>query len=117
MPAYVAAQDVPISYPASARSRRTSCGAATVSEFIDLRGTSLRITPENSPELSRLGVVAREQLREKIAIQHPAARHINDLNFMTFWHEPTIPGALHKNVHVFSAGQLDRSPAGTGPAQ
>jgi len=40
--------------------------------------------------------------------------HINNFNFVTFWHEPTIAGAFYKNVHVFSAGQLDRSPGGTG---
>jgi proline racemase len=28
--------------------------------------------------------------------------------------QPTIAGALYKNVHVFSAAQLDRSPGGTG---
>ena len=44
----------------------------------------------------------------------PTEAHINNLNFITFWHEPTIEGAFYKNVHVFSAGQLDRSPGGTG---
>src|SRR6202043_4143465 len=39
---------------------------------------------------------------------------VDNFNFVTFWHEPTIEGALYKNVHVFSAGQLDRSPGGTG---
>lgn len=114
VPAYVAAQDVPLELPGVGALKADLVWGGNYFGIIDLRGTSLRIAPENSPELSRLGVVAREQLREKIAIQHPAARHINNLNFMTFWHEPTIPGALHKNVHIFSAGQLDRSPGGTG---
>jgi proline racemase len=47
-------------------------------------------------------------------VQHPSHAHINNLNFVTLWHEPTISGALYKCVHVFSAGQLDRSPGGTG---
>src|SRR5690606_27796613 len=65
-------------------------------------------------ELSRLGIIAREELRRKLNVQHPTHGHINNLNFVTFWHEPTIEGAMYKNVHVFSAGQLDRSPGGTG---
>ena len=53
-------------------------------------------------------------LREKIQLQHPTQGHITNFNFVTLWHEPTIAGAFYKNVHVFSAGQLDRSPGGTG---
>ncbi|WP_245272283.1 proline racemase family protein [Xanthobacter sp. 126] len=82
--------------------------------IIDLRGTSLRISPENGSQLSQLGVIAREQLRQKVGTRHPASSHIDNFNFVTFWHEPTIEGAFYKNVHVFSAGQLDRSPGGTG---
>ena len=58
--------------------------------------------------------MARALIRERVAIQHPVEGHINDLNYITFWHEPTITEALYKCVHVFSAGQLDRSPGGTG---
>jgi proline racemase len=82
--------------------------------IIDLRGSALKIAPENGTVLSRYGVLAREQLRQKVKIQHPTAGHINDLNYMTFWHEPVIAEAFYKCVHVFSAGQLDRSPGGTG---
>ncbi|MEP7205804.1 MAG: proline racemase family protein [Casimicrobiaceae bacterium] len=46
--------------------------------------------------------------------RHPTSAHIHGLNFVTLWHAPTLDGAFYKNVHVFSAGQLDRSPGGTG---
>ena len=49
-----------------------------------------------------MGVGAREQLRDKIAIQHPTARHITDLNFLTLWQEPTIPG-LFTSTSMFLA--------------
>src|SRR5262245_24620192 len=52
--------------------------------------------------------------REKIKLQHPTQGHVSNFNFVTLWHEGRLPGALYKNVHVFSAGQLDRSPGGTG---
>ncbi|HMK80262.1 MAG TPA: proline racemase family protein [Xanthobacteraceae bacterium] len=114
VPAYVAAQDVPFELPGIGALKADIVWGGNYFGIIDLRGTALRISPENGTELSRLGVIAREQLRRKVAIQHPSAGHINNFNFVTFWHEPTLPGAFHKNVHVFSAGQLDRSPGGTG---
>lgn len=114
VPAYVAAQDVPFELPGVGQLKADIVWGGNYFGIIDLRGTTLRISAENGSEFSRLGVIAREQLREKVAIQHPASAHINNFNFMTFWHEPTIEGAFYKNVHVFSAGQLDRSPGGTG---
>jgi proline racemase len=114
VPAYVAAQDVAFDLPGVGALKADIAWGGNYFGIIDLRGTSLKIRSENGTELSRLGVMAREILREKVTIQHPASAHINNFNFVTFWHEPTIPGAMYKNVHVFSAGQLDRSPGGTG---
>jgi proline racemase len=114
VPAYVAEQNIALDLPGYGSVRADLAWGGNYFGIIDCRGIGLRIGPENGSELSRLGVVAREQLREKVKPQHPTAGHINNLNFVTFWHEPTIPGAFYKNVHVFSAGQLDRSPGGTG---
>lgn len=114
VPAYVAAQDVAFDLPGVGPLKADIVWGGNYFGIIDLRGTALRIGPENGSELSRLGILAREAIREKVKIQHPTAGHINNFNFVTFWHEPTIDGALYKNVHVFSAGQLDRSPGGTG---
>ena len=114
VPAYVAAQDIPIELPGYGALKADIAWGGNYFGTIDLRGSALRVTPENGSELARLGLLAREQLRQKVKIQHPSEPHINNLNFVTFWHEPTIAGAMYKNVHVFSAGQLDRSPGGTG---
>lgn len=114
VPAYVAAQDVEFELPGHGKLKADLVWGGNYFGIVDLRETSLRISPANGSELSRLGVAAREELRKKLTVQHPTEGHINDLNFVTFWHEPTIEGAFYKNVHVFSAGQLDRSPGGTG---
>src|SRR5260370_1957836 len=53
-------------------------------------------------------------MRSPVTLHHPLSAHINDLTYITLWHQPAIAGAVYKNVHVFSAGQLDRSPGGTG---
>ncbi len=114
VPAYVAAQDVPLDLPGYGRVSADVAWGGNYFGIIDCRGIPLRIGPENGSELSRVGTLAREMLRETVKLQHPTENHINNLNFVTLWHEPTIPGAFYKNVHVFSAGQLDRSPGGTG---
>lgn len=114
VPAYVAEQDVAVELPGYGNVKADLVWGGNYFGIIDLRGTALRIGPENGKELSRMGLIAREQLRQKLTVQHPTEGHINNLNFITFWHEPTIEGAFYKNVHVFSAGQLDRSPGGTG---
>jgi proline racemase len=114
VPAYVAAQDVPFELPEIGPLKADIVWGGNYFGIVDLRGTALKIEPSNGSALSRYGVLAREQLRRKVKIQHPAAEHINNFNYLTFWHEPTIAGAFYKSVHVFSAGQLDRSPGGTG---
>lgn len=114
VPAYVAEQDVAIELPGYGPLKADLAWGGNYFGIIDLRGSKLRISAENGSELSRMGLIAREQLRQKLHVQHPTEGHINNLNFITFWHEPTIEGAFYKNVHVFSAGQLDRSPGGTG---
>jgi proline racemase len=114
VPAYVAAQDIPIDLPGYGSFKADLVWGGNYFGTIDCTGSALRIGPENGSELSRLGVLAREILKEKVSPQHPSESHINNLNFVTLWHEPTLSGALYKCVHVFSAGQLDRSPGGTG---
>ena len=114
VPAYVAEQDIEIELPGYGPLKADLVWGGNYFGIIDLRGTSLRIAPENGSESSRMGLIARDAIRAKVKVQHPTEGHINNLNFVTFWHEPTIEGCLYKNVHVFSAGQLDRSPGGTG---
>ncbi|WP_153100057.1 proline racemase family protein [Paraburkholderia hayleyella] len=114
VPAYVAAQDIPVHLPGYGDLKADLAWGGNYFGIVDLNGCALRISPDNGSELSRLGLLVRDQIKEQLRIQHPTEAHINNLNFITFWHAPTIEGAYYKNVHVFSAGQLDRSPGGTG---
>ncbi|WP_118182112.1 proline racemase family protein [Paraburkholderia phosphatilytica] len=113
VPAYVAATNVPIELPELGALHADVIYGGNYFAAIDLRGTTLRIAPETGKALIHYGILARDQLREKLRIQHPSMSHVNDMGFVTFYHEPTLPGALYKNVHVFGVGQLDRSPGGT----
>lgn len=114
VPAYVAEQDIPVHVEGYGDLKADIVWGGNYFGIVDLTNCALRISPDNGTELSRLGIAVRDQLNAKIKLQHPTQAHVTDLNFVTFWHPATIPGAFYKNVHVFSAGQLDRSPGGTG---
>ncbi|WP_263142380.1 proline racemase family protein [Pseudomonas sp. RIT-PI-AD] len=114
VPAYVAAQDIPVHLPGYGDVKADIAWGGNYFGIVDLSDCALRISPENGSELSRLGLLAREQIRQQTSIQHPTEAHINNLNFITFWHPAEREDVFYKNVHVFSAGQLDRSPGGTG---
>lgn len=114
VPAYVAARDVPVEVPGIGQVSADIVFGGNFFGIVDWRGRAPRIGPENGAFFSQNGVLIREQLREKVKLRHPTEGHIANLNFVTFWHEPTLAGAFYKCVHVFSAGQLDRSPGGTG---
>jgi proline racemase len=114
VPAYVEAQDLPVHLPGYGDLKADIVWGGNYFGIVDLTHSALRISPENGSELSRLGLAVREQLNASHRIQHPTKAHINNLNYVTFWHPATIQGAFYKNVHVFSHGQLDRSPGGTG---
>ncbi|MDQ2136998.1 proline racemase family protein [Alcaligenaceae bacterium A4P071] len=114
VPAYVEAQDLPVTLPEYGDLKADIVWGGNYFGIVDLTNCALRISPENGTELARLGLMVRDQLNAQHRIQHPTEAHINNLNFVTFWHPATIEGAFYKNVHVFSHGQLDRSPGGTG---
>ncbi len=114
VPAFVAERDVPIELPRYGQLKADVSFGGNYFAQIDWSGKQPRIAPENGSALAALGVAARKQLNEKLKLRHPTQNHITELNYLTFYHEPTLPHALYKCVHVFSAGQLDRSPGGTG---
>jgi len=84
--------------------------------LIDWHGKDPKIRPENGSFFSRIGLAARTRLRELIPVQHPLFPHINAISTITFYHEPTWPGARYRCAHVFGQGQVDRSPGGAGTA-
>jgi proline racemase len=114
VPAYVATQNVPVELPEIGTLKADIVWGGNYFAIVDLRNTALKIDSANAAALSHYGILAREQLRQKVKLRHPTAEHINNLDYVTFWHEPTIGEAIYKCVHVFGAGQMDRSPGGTG---
>lgn len=69
---------------------------------------------KHSKKLKHFGALVKEAVNKKVKIIHPTKSYIDKLDIVTFYSEPTLPGATLKNVHIFSDAQADRSPGGTG---
>jgi len=119
VPAYVAAQDIPVTLPEFGEVKVDVAFGGNYFATVPWNGKNLRVGPENGKQFRELGRLVREQVAEKVTISHPTHSHIrypsdNTDLLVTFWHEPDHPTSKYRNVHVLSAGLLDRSPGGTG---
>lgn len=74
----------------------------------------IKVTPDYASQLISIGMKIRRAINEQIEIKHPTMPHINTVDLVEIYDEPTHPLASYKNVVVFGEGQLDRSPCGTG---
>ena len=75
------------------------------------------IGPETAPAYARLGMLVRDEVNRTVAVSHPAL-DIDTVDLVEFSASgapaaPDAPAAL-RHVVVFGAGQVDRSPCGTG---
>lgn len=114
VPAFVLHTDVPVELPDVGE---VTCDIGFGGNFFAVLKwpyPNRPIGPRNGKMLSEMGVAVKDQINAKMNVQHPTERHIQGLNFTTFWQEPTHTDSLYRNVHVFSDGKLDRSPGGTG---
>ncbi|SFH21710.1 proline racemase [Sulfitobacter dubius] len=114
VPAFVLEQDVPITLPGYGELKADITFGGNFFAVVKWPDGERPIGPQNGKLLSEMGVLVKDQINAKMKIQHPTEKHIQGLNFTTFWQEPDHADSLYRNVHVFSDGKLDRSPGGTG---
>lgn len=114
VPAFVLHTDVPVTLPDVGEVLCDICFGGNFFAVLKWPYPNQPIGPENGKMLSEMGVAVKNQINEKMTVQHPTEAHIKGLNFTTFWQEPDHADSLYRNVHVFSDGKLDRSPGGTG---
>lgn len=82
--------------------------------IISAKELGLRVIPENAAKLSEYGMKIKEEINNKIKVQHPTLEHINTVDLVEIYDDTTTPGATYKNAVVFGEGSVDRSPCGTG---
>lgn len=81
---------------------------------VPAESVKLDLGMHNSHLIREMGMKIKDAVNEQYDIRHPDLTEVAGVNIVTFFGPPVNPEATYKNVHVFSNGQIDRSPGGTG---
>jgi proline racemase len=82
--------------------------------IVNAKQLGLKVETKNTQKLTEIALEMRDIINKTIEIQHPELAHINTVDLIEIYDEPTHPEATYKNVVIFGQGQVDRSPCGTG---
>ncbi len=78
--------------------------------LVNVNDLGLKIDAGDLQELTSLGLDIRKHLNDRVPLAHPATKEKSKVSLIEFYDEGQHP----KNVVIFGAGQVDRSPCGTG---
>jgi proline racemase len=82
--------------------------------IVDAKILGVRVDPSSCQQLVSIGLSIRQAVNSQIKIQHPEIEHLRSVDLVEICDVPTNPMANVKNATIFGAGQIDRSPCGTG---
>jgi proline racemase len=74
----------------------------------------LALTPENGPELARLGMAIIAAGNQQLTVQHPTRAYINTIDVAEFYNAGGHAQGRGKNAVIYGEAHMDRSPCGTG---
>jgi proline racemase len=78
------------------------------------KALGLSIVPEQASRLSKHCLKLRDAVNKAIRIDFKEKSYFKTVDVVELYDKPDHPDANCKNVVVFGAGQMDRSPCGTG---
>lgn len=114
VPAFSYLQDVSVSVPDVGDVQMDISFGGSFFAIVDSRKLGIKVESENASKLCEMGLKIRKAVNEQIEVKHPELTHINKVDLVEFFDDPTHEDANYKNVVVFGQGQVDRSPCGTG---
>jgi proline racemase len=82
--------------------------------ILPAESVGLDLSMENMYEIRKMGLKVKDAVNAQHDIQHPDFEEVSGINIVTFYGPSQNPAATYKNVHIFTNGQIDRSPGGTG---
>ena len=115
VPSYVMATNLPVETELGSVNADLSYGGAIYAS-VRAADLGLRVTPENLPELIRIGRHIKWALNDHEAAQHPTDPRLSGV-YGTIWFEDLDDSdtVLHqRNCTIFADGEVDRSPCGSG---
>lgn len=114
VPSFLAHSDVKIENPEIGSILVDVAFGGNFYAIVNARDLGVKVEPENIDRITKLALLVRSLVNERIKVEHPLSRHINRVNLVEICDEPKDPKATYRNAVVFGAGQVDRSPCGTG---
>lgn len=81
--------------------------------LVDVEELKLNVDLEDIDKLKKYALEIRSQVNKTIEVAHPTEK-INSVDLVEIYEKPNNPNENYKNVVIFGAGQVDRSPCGTG---
>lgn len=114
VPAFLYKEDVEIEVPEIGTVKLDISFGGSFFAIVHAKQLGIKVDTEYSDQLLKYGLKIREILNETIEVEHPELAHINTVDLVEIYDEPTHPDATYKNVVIFGQKQMDRSPCGTG---
>jgi proline racemase len=114
VPAFVLERDVAIRVAGVGKVRVDVVFGGNFFALVPASALGVTVAPEHSRQLIALGMAVKEAINATLAIAHPEWEHIQQVGLTKIYEPPDPTQPITKNVVIFGAGQLDRSPCGTG---
>ncbi|MGD9046342.1 MAG: proline racemase family protein, partial [Desulfobacterales bacterium] len=115
VPAFVLLQDIDIKIPSFGKITLDISFAGN--SFYALVDTAINKIPTEKTDLSsliKLGLQIRDEINRTVDTVHPQNPEIKGVSAVDFVGKSNNPTAHFKDIHVYGAGQIDRSPCGNG---
>jgi proline racemase/trans-L-3-hydroxyproline dehydratase len=81
----------------------------------DLRsGDALSLTPENAPELIRLGMAITDAANQQLEVRHPTRSYIDTVDVVEFYDPVRDAEGRSRSAVIYGEAHIDRSACGTG---
>ncbi|WGW11574.1 proline racemase family protein [Saxibacter everestensis] len=114
VPSWVVARDVPVATLRGDLSVDVSFGGAIYAS-LPASAVGLSVTPEDYPELIRIGREIKHLLNSHEVARHPDDERLSGIYGTILYDDFSADGVVHqRNVTVFADGEVDRSPCGSG---
>jgi len=114
VPSFLYKRDVEIEIPEIGKVTLDIAFGGSFFAIVSAKKLGIEVKPVNTQKLNELGMKIRDIVNENVKVQHPELPHINTVDLVEIYDDPTNPTATYKNVVIFGQGQVDRSPCGTG---
>jgi proline racemase len=81
--------------------------------IVDSEAAGIPVLPERLPDLRRVGMEIARAIESQVRVAHPTEPRLEGI-YGTIFTGPGSHGADLRNVTIFAAAEVDRSPCGTG---